>query len=128
MLQLGQEEPGNAPPPPARVEPQAPDLTDARADGAHPGPADRRSGGIAAAGHQKGPVRWVEHGRGEVLLCVVEEAVALDDLRLGLRHHPLEPIAPRALPGHHDVVRISGRGGTHTLYSFRRGRAIVLAA
>ena len=94
----------------------------ARGDGAHPDPAEGRSGGIAAAGDQKGPVRWVEHGCGEAPLVVVEVAVASHDLGLGLRHHPLGPVVAVGLAGQHEARRNGGRGAIHTLYPFRRGR------
>src|SRR5580704_9343638 len=91
-------------------------------DGAHPDPAERRSGGITAASHQEHPVRWVEHGPRETLLVAVEVAVAHDDLRLGPGHDPAGPVVVVGLGDQPEVTGNGGGGAIHTLYPFRRGR------
>ena len=95
VLQPGHEAAGDALPALVGIDPEAPDLADGRRRSGsgtrRPTPPSDRSGGTAAASHQKGPGRRVEHGRGEALLAVVEEAVAHHELGLGLCHHPLGP-------------------------------------
>ena len=78
------------------------DTADTGPGGSHADPADGRSGGIAAAGHHEGPRRWVEHGRGEAPLAVIEPPVTRHDLLFRLRHDPTWPVAAVGFPDQRD--------------------------
>ena len=66
--------------------------------------------------------RRIEHGGGQALFTLMEEAVAHDELALRLCHHPAGTVGGEGLLGQHEGRRNGGREAIHTLYPFRRGR------